>query len=167
MSWTHPLRLDAIGHGQRLTLEPDAAQRAALARELDLQALDSLSGEVSLAPFGAGWRLTGRVRAEVVQTCGLSLEPVPATIDAPFQLDLIEQAEDDASAAIDLDPNQPDDPDVVEGGVVDLAAYVVEHLSLALDPFPRKPGAEFRPPETEAEPSPFAVLERLKPRGEA
>jgi uncharacterized metal-binding protein YceD (DUF177 family) len=56
-----------------------------------------------------------------------------------------------------------DPPDEIEGGVVDLGAYVVEHLALALDPFPRKPGVEFEAPAQESEPSPFAALARLKP----
>jgi len=50
---------------------------------------------------------------------------------------------------------------VLEGDVVDLAAYVVEHLALEIDPFPRKPGAVFTPPEPEEPPSPFAVLKGL------
>jgi hypothetical protein len=43
-----------------------------------------------------------------------------------------------------------------------LGAYVVEDLSLAIDPFPRKPGAAFAPPQMAAEPSPFIVLAKLK-----
>ena len=43
-----------------------------------------------------------------------------------------------------------------------LAAYVVEDLALAIDPFPRKPGVEFEAPDAPGEPSPFAVLAKLK-----
>jgi uncharacterized metal-binding protein YceD (DUF177 family) len=60
-----------------------------------------------------------------------------------------------------------DPPDLIEDGIIDLGGYVVEHLALELDPFPRKPGAEFTPPETDPEPSPFAVLARLKPDDKA
>ena len=45
---------------------------------------------------------------------------------------------------------------------VDLGAYVVEDLSLAIDPFPRKPGVAFEAPEQTGELSPFAVLAKLK-----
>jgi len=51
---------------------------------------------------------------------------------------------------------------VLENDSIDLAAYVVEHLSLELDPFPRKPGAVFEPPAEEGSASPFAVLRKLK-----
>ena len=49
----------------------------------------------------------------------------------------------------------------LEGDQIDLAAYVVEHLALELDPFPRKPGAEFDYQPEAAEVSPFAVLKKL------
>jgi hypothetical protein len=50
----------------------------------------------------------------------------------------------------------------VAGGGVDLAAVLTEQLALALDPFPRKPGARFEAPGTAGELSPFAALARLK-----
>ena len=54
---------------------------------------------------------------------------------------------------------------MLAGDAVDLAAYVAEHLALEIDPFARKPGAEFEyaPPADEA--SPFAALQKLKDRG--
>jgi uncharacterized metal-binding protein YceD (DUF177 family) len=53
-------------------------------------------------------------------------------------------------------------PDIVEDGQIDLGQYVVEQLALRLDPFPRKPGAEFVQPPEPAEISPFAVLKSLR-----
>jgi uncharacterized metal-binding protein YceD (DUF177 family) len=66
----------------------------------------------------------------------------------------------EAELVIDLEADDP--PDVVEGDEIDLARYVVEHLALDIDPFPRKPGVEFEPPAPTAEISPFAALRRLK-----
>jgi len=51
--------------------------------------------------------------------------------------------------------------DEATGEALDLAAYVVEALALALDPFPRKPGAVFVSPAPVGETSPFAALARL------
>ncbi|MCT6647115.1 DUF177 domain-containing protein, partial [Enterococcus faecalis] len=59
-----------------------------------------------------------------------------------------------------------DDVDPIEDGKIDLGQYAVEQLALSLDPFPRKPGAEFVQPEEPAEISPFAALKALKPRDE-
>ncbi len=66
-----------------------------------------------------------------------------------------------------LDPDGEDPADVLEGDQIDLAAYVVEHLALEIDPYPRKPDAVFEPPAAEPETSPFAVLLQLKPRDSA
>ena len=52
----------------------------------------------------------------------------------------------------------------IEDGKIDLGQYAVEQLVLSLDPFPRKPGAQFVQPEEPAEISPFAALKALKPQ---
>ncbi len=69
---------------------------------------------------------------------------------------------------LELDPEADDPPDEISDGVLPLGAYVLEDLSLAIDPFPRKPGVAFEPPPGPSEPSPFAVLARLKdPKGKS
>jgi len=69
---------------------------------------------------------------------------------------------DSQEITVDLDAEDP--PDEADGDVVDLGAYVVETLALALDPFPRKPGAVFEAPEEKPSISPFAALARLSGR---
>ena len=59
--------------------------------------------------------------------------------------------------------NEPPEPLV--DGKVDLGALATEFLVLGIDPYPRKPGAEFTPPKVENdEANPFAALEALKKR---
>lgn len=158
--YSRPIRLNQVGVGVTRTLEPDEAERKAIARWLDLQAIDVFSAELTLAPAGLGWSLTGRVRAQVTQSCGLTLAPLPATVDEAFVVRLVEAPDAQAGEVeVSLDD---DGPDVIENGQVDLGHHAVEQLSLALDPFPRAPGAEFVPPEETAEISPFAVLKGLK-----
>ena len=62
-------------------------------------------------------------------------------------------------------------PDIepYEDGRIDVGAIVYEHLSAALDPYPRKEGVEFDwvDPKIAADPtavSPFAALAKLKPK---
>jgi hypothetical protein len=51
------------------------------------------------------------------------------------------------------------EPEPLVGGVVDLGAIATEFLVLGLDPYPRKPGAIFEPPqEREPDENPFAAL---------
>ena len=178
LPYSESVRLNEIGTGLKRTLTPDAAMRARIARALDLASLDAFEAELLLEPNpdhgasasasaskgGGGWRLSGRVKASAVQTCGISLEPLPVEIDQRFSVDLVEQAPavpEDEEIEIGVDD---DFPDVIEDGRIDLGQYAVEQLALTLDPFPRKPGAEFVQPDEPAEISPFAVLKAFKAR---
>jgi uncharacterized metal-binding protein YceD (DUF177 family) len=162
--FSETVRLNQIGSGIDRRVEPDPAARERIRRALDLARLNSLAADVRLEPAGQGWRLTGRVRADLEQTCGLTLEPLPVTVDETFNVSMVEAsehqpAEEDVEITLD-----DDSPDVIEDGVIDLGVYVVEQLALNLDPFPRKPGATFVQPEEPEEISPFAVLRRIGPK---
>lgn len=164
LPYSEPVRLHQVPGGVKRTLEPDAATRARIVKALDLASLDSFIAEMELAPSPGGWRLSGRVRASLAQTCGITLEPLPLEIDAPFFLTLAEAVEEDSDEiVITLDDESPD---LIENGQIDLGQYAVEQLALRLDPFPRKPGAEFVQPPEPAEISPFAVLKQLRPSDE-
>jgi uncharacterized metal-binding protein YceD (DUF177 family) len=162
--YSEPVRLHQIGAGITRTLVPDAAARARIAKALDLASLDAFEADISLQPSASGWSLSGRIRARLAQTCGVTLEPLPAEIDDRFSIALAEAREaDDSEIVITLDDESPD---LVEDGRIDLGQYAVEQLALRLDPFPRKPGAEFVQPPEPAEQSPFAVLRKLRPDSE-
>jgi uncharacterized metal-binding protein YceD (DUF177 family) len=137
--------------------------RGRIAAALDLVSLDSFVADVTLAANGqTGWKLSGRVVADAVQSCGLTLEPLPAHIDARFNVSLTEALTSDSEIG-EIDITMDDDtPDLIEDGQIDLGQYAVEQLALRLDPFPRKPGAEFVQPEEPVEISPFAVLKQLR-----
>lgn len=157
------VRVNQIGAGVNRTLTPDAEARRRIARELDLAALDAFEAVLTLAPGETGWRLTGRVTAEAVQSCGLTLEPLPVSIDRDFVIELVERAEDADADDEEIEILLEDEaPDVIEDGRIDLGQYALEQLALSLDPFPRKPGAEFVQPPEPAEINPFAVLKTFK-----
>ena len=161
--WSVPVRLDQVGKGTGRRLVADESQRAVLAEQLELDALDLLEAEVEILPWGRDYEIKGTFRANILQTCGVTLEPLPSQIVGRFSVKASE-----TPAEVEHDPNleitleTPDPPDLIENGEIDLAAYVIEHLALEIDPFPRKPGVEFEPPVTDPEPSPFAVLAQLR-----
>src|SRR6185437_8969745 len=73
--WTLPVRLQEIGRGpMRLRLEPDATQRAAIARDLGLESLPALTADLTLSPWMDGVEIRGRFEAVVEQVCAVSLE---------------------------------------------------------------------------------------------
>ncbi|MBL8556248.1 MAG: DUF177 domain-containing protein [Phenylobacterium sp.] len=171
MSWTRLVKLHELARGPvRLTLAPDDAERAELARRLGLLSLPSFTAEVTLKPWLDGVEVTGRFRAVVEQTCGVSLDPFEQPLEGEIDLRAVPAGSPHAVAPeasdTELDPDAPDAPDILDGDAIDVAAVATEYLALEIDPFPRKPGATFdyRPPEEET--SPFAVLKNLRePKG--
>lgn len=159
--FSHEVRLNQLGDGLRRRLEPDSGARDRIARLLDLYALDRFTADVEVKPSIDGWRLSGQISAHAVQTCGITLEPLPVDIEERFVRHLVEATSSDEEGEIDIDIDH-DAPDVIENGRIDLGAYVVEQLALSLDPFPRKADAVFVAPEPTAEISPFAALRALK-----
>ena len=147
------VRINEIGAGLERHLVPDDAAKARIIKALDLASLSAFGADLRVAPGRVGWTLTGRVTATLEQVCGITLDPLPVEIDERFSVDLVEAAEpepDEIEVTIDDDA-----PDVIEDGRIDLGQYAVEQLTLTLDPFPRKPGAEFVQPEEPAEISPL------------
>ena len=165
----------SIGEGGIVEhVEANAAERAAIAASFKLIAVDSLAADLDIHRNGAGLIVVdGRLRAEVVHTCVVSLEPAPQRIDEPFRVVLAPAGSRQAppppkpGAEVMVDP-ESEQPEPVAGPSIDLGAIVLEHFSLALDPYPRAPGAELPvAPETsgeEAARSPFAALAGLKPK---
>lgn len=170
--WPVPLPLSEIDRGAvRLTLEPDDAARMRIAAAVGVDTLDRLKAEVAARPWLDGAELSGRIEAEVTQTCGISLDPFQTPVRSEFRVRLLPPGSPNAPAAdaaeVVVDPDAEDPPELLEGEVIDVGAYVVEHLLLEVDPFPRKPGAVFEPPEPPAVISPFAALAALKPKSDA
>jgi hypothetical protein len=166
--WRHLVGLrqarDGVGP---FVLAPDQEQRETIARALGLDHLTEFQGDVVLRPWLDGVEISGRLQALAGRTCGLTLEPFDERVDETFIRRIVSQASAAASQTIGgelvIDPEAEDPPDVADGDTIDLGAILVEELALALDPFPRKPGAAFEAPPSEALASPFAVLRSLKP----
>ncbi|MCX8132697.1 MAG: DUF177 domain-containing protein [Roseococcus sp.] len=146
--------------GRSLRLEADAAERAALTRRFGLLALHALSGELRLAPAPGGLvHVEGLLRAEVEQRCVISLEPVRQRVEEAVAWRLLPEG---------VEPSDGDaDPDDIpsEAGVADLGEALAQQLSLALDPYPRAPGATLPAEASDGGAhGPFAALAKLRPR---
>jgi uncharacterized metal-binding protein YceD (DUF177 family) len=151
------------------------AQRAALAESYDLVRVDGLTATATLIPSGGGLTVSGRVVADIVQSCVVSLEPVAQHIDEVFSLRFVpagsrEAAKPGKEVVVDA-ADEADPPEIMEGTGVDLGALVEEIFVLAIDPYPRAPGAMLDvPPEEEEDDadsdSPFAVLRARREAGQ-
>jgi uncharacterized metal-binding protein YceD (DUF177 family) len=146
--------------GVSLEIEADASERAALARRFKLVSLDRLTASGTLSPVSRTlFRVTGSFEAEVVQSCVVTLDPVPARLVESFSA-LFGEGGPGMAALVDAGEEE-DEPEPIEGGAIDLGETVAQHLSLALDPYPRKPGASL--PDEYAAGAEGAESGRVKP----
>jgi uncharacterized metal-binding protein YceD (DUF177 family) len=170
--WSDTIRLGDVSRSPvRRRFRPDKDMRATIAKALDLVALHAMEAEVAASPWLDGVEITGRWTARIEQTCGVTLETFETPLKGEFAVRALPEGSrnmpEAPAAEFEIDPDADDPPDVIEQERIDLAAYVVEHLSLEIDPFPRKPGAVFEAPDPENPASPFAVLRGLKVDPEA
>ena len=144
------------------------AKRKALAAAYDLVAVKGLSATVSVSPVpGGGVSVEGRVVADIVQTCVVSLVPVDAHIDETFEVRYVRdpRKQPKVGAEVVVDPAAPDPPELLIGPTIDVGEIVEEYFVLAIDPYPHAPGATLPADVLEeaesVEDSPFAALAKL------
>nr|WP_294504223.1 DUF177 domain-containing protein [uncultured Rhodopila sp.] len=154
-----PLSLDRIGaNGLDMSVSATAAECAALAVRMKLPAVLALSCTFYLIREGRDLVLArGHLQARVAQTCVVSLEAFEADIEEVFQVRFVPSGEE----SDDLDP-ESDDEIPYEGNLIDLGEAAAEQLGLALDPYPRMPGAALSEAGPEEQPHPFAALSGLR-----
>ncbi|TPG40374.1 DUF177 domain-containing protein [Sphingomonas koreensis] len=139
--FSRPERLDSIGErDRRISIAATPEECAALARRFDLIAIDCLAADLTLRREAHGIVVRGPVTASVVQTCAITDDPVPATIDEPMALRFVDAAAPEQDE-IELS-DQDCDTMPIDGGAIDLGEAAAETMALALDPFPRAPSAE-------------------------
>jgi uncharacterized metal-binding protein YceD (DUF177 family) len=167
--WSHPLTVaDLASEGAVLKLVPGGKERAAIAHYIGVLAVPTLVAEVKTTPDGKGGVVVeGDIVATVRQTCVVSLEPFDNGVNEHIALHFLPESAADFATAED-GGDERDPPEVIRDGVLDLGALVTEFLALGVDPYPRRPGAVFAPPDTTAQhgaSSPFAALAKLKQKG--
>lgn len=171
--FSRPVRTDRIGREpKQRRLEANAAEREKLAARLGLAALSRLIAEVEFRRRGGGRiEVSGSFEADLIQNCVVTLEPVPASIAASFAMTFIEtdDAADPAERETTVSLQGAEPPEPVAAGAIDLGEAVVQHFAVAIDPYPRAPGAEPTSPGNPAgaaaeaaPPHPFAGLAGLR-----
>lgn len=167
--FSRPVEVEDLGEDEEVfEIDADAGERAALARRFDLLDLARLGASVRVrrAP-GEAVRMRAEFWADVTQSCVVSLDPVSSHLEETFTVIYAPEAPPAPGAEVLLPAEDEEMPEPLVGGVVDIGEAVAQQLGLALDPYPRRPGARFQShfgpdePETEAE-GPFAALAALR-----
>lgn len=155
--------------GMHFTLEPNAEERAALARDLGVPSLKKLRFEGKLAPLGKrDWQLTAHLGATVIQDCVVTLEPVTTRIDDQLSRQFVSDFEIPEGDEVEMPEDDSSEP-LPE--TLDLVEVMLEALTLSIPAYPRKDGAGIgsavftesgKKPMTDEDARPFAGLAALR-----
>jgi uncharacterized metal-binding protein YceD (DUF177 family) len=152
-------------------IQANKAERAALARRLGLVSLDRLEAEVQLHRAGGDCHLSATLSAELVQSCVVSLDPVPAAVEESFTLCFRPGIDEDEADRLALENPEDEIIEPLMGEAIDIGEAVAQQLSVAMDSYPRAASVQLAEAgiafgETADEPSesrnPFGALAALK-----
>lgn len=165
--FARPERIDSIGErARRITISATAQERAALAERFGLLSIAALDADFTIRREAAGIAASGSVRAQVVQACVATGDPVPAAIEERVALRFVPADQAPAEDEVEIEGEALDTVHY-SGGAIDLGEAAAETVALALDPFPRAPHAAealraagvLSEEEAAAARSPFAALQ--------
>ena len=149
-------------------LEASEQECAALAKRFGLVAVKSLVAEIALERDDQNVSATGTMQAEIVQSCAVTGDDLPVSVDEQLVLRFVPE---DALAAASPDEEIELDADELDAipyadEKFDLGEAVAQSLALAIDPYAVGPDAEEARKSSglmdESDAGPFAALKALK-----
>lgn len=166
-------RIQARAQVLKLKAKPEECE--AIAQRFNLIELNGLTATLELEPKGRGSLLVvqGRLKAEVVQPCILTAEPVLSSLDETFEILYSFDPVDDAGDEVLIDMDAEEPPEMVDPQGLDFGEAVVQQFAVMLDPYPKSHDSSWdgdsvdeTPDEEEAQKSgkknPFSVLKDLQ-----
>ena len=167
LEWSHKIGEIQEG-GLKKIRNANIEELRLLAKTLDLLDCASLEVNYSIEPLPSGWRVFGGIQAKITQSCVISLEPVESHITEPFNMEFRRMSSSEKEGQDEHNILSAEDIENLEDDRIDIGRIIYEILSTALDPYPRKDGAEFiwQDPQDKSistKNNPFLVLKNLKP----
>ncbi|HTN14074.1 MAG TPA: DUF177 domain-containing protein [Sphingomonadaceae bacterium] len=148
-------------------LEANEAERAALAERFGIVSIGRLEADVDLVRDGTAVDASGRLSADIVQSCAVTGEDLPVAIREQFNLRFVDEVQTQAAQGeeVELEAEELDEIPF-DGTLFDLGEAVAQSLALAIDPYATGPNADAVRKEAglldEQASGPFAALAALK-----
>jgi uncharacterized metal-binding protein YceD (DUF177 family) len=172
----HNVDIARLGDKPReIVIAANESARSEIAKYIGVESINMLQADILLTRWRRnGVRVSGKLRATIVQPCVITLEPVHQEIETELDMKFLPEEQGKVRDSLHrgeeliIDPDEEDLPDKFSGSTLDLWPALVERLVLAIDFFPRKPGAildsgsQSIDDDASEEESPFAVLGKLK-----
>jgi len=152
--------------GLRQVRAATEAECAQAATGLGVVSCEHIDADFTIRAIGKGhYRMAGKVEARLTQSCVVTLDPIAQTAEGHFDVEYWPAAELPQGGEEEVEALSAAEIEPIEHGRIDAGRIVYETLSAAVDPYPRKAGAEFVPDAEISEPresGPFAALKKLK-----
>lgn len=152
--WIDTDTLDEKGLSRHISADEAACE--ALARRLGVQEVKALEADLKIMPAAGGtFEVTGGFKADIVQTCVVTLEPIESRIEEPLEgwftdrektlsFAKARQDRDTKKGHVEVEMlDEREDPEEMVNGHIDLGELVTQHLSLAINPYPHKEGVSY------------------------
>ncbi|MCC9622904.1 DUF177 domain-containing protein [Thalassospira sp. MA62] len=169
---------EQVSAKEKVLIEASEQECAALADRFELIAVNSLKAELTISVASNGEvAVRGPMTSDIIQRCVTTLEPVDEHVEDTIEVLFSPHVSEDdlPSDADDLENLSEeelmallDQPEPLVDGKIDIGEITAQFLAVAMDPYPRKDGAEL-PSEVKTEeeaeedrPNPFAKLAGLK-----
>ena len=163
-------------------IEAPESAFSALCSRLGIVSIESLKANLTLVRNDVNKvvNIHGRILADVHQKCVVTAEAVEEHVDDTFEAWFAEpnnavsftkaKRERTAKPANNEHPmlEEEEDPEEIIDGKIDLGELVIQYLSLSLNPYPKKEGAEYENKEASLDhdqdvySNPFAALKEWK-----
>ena len=164
-AWSVPVAVHELPDmGRRYHIAADEHVRAAICRVAQLRDLPRLEASFEVVRRGrSAVHVAGRVSATVGQECVVTLEPILNEVEESIDVVYTSETAGQHQQTLDIDFSGEDPPEPLAAGTLDLGRIATEFLIMGIDPYPKKPGATFVPPQaSDNEAHPFAALAALK-----
>ena len=147
--------------GKEIELLFSETDRSSIATRLQIQGINELRGKVHVKKTQSGFSLRGDFQAKLIRECVASLESMEEEISHTISAEFLQKRPEGIDEMSEEERSIL--PDIHEEKTLDLEEFIVQELSLLMDPFPRKPGAEALIDEFGVAPesSPFDALAAL------
>ncbi len=159
----HPSELDEVE--TKFDLNAESNERSALSHRFGLQGIDAFKLSITVKHLRKrnAVQVNGKLHAQIIQNCVVSLIPIENTIDEVFEVIFYEKNQLVSEELFDDDQFE-----TYENDTIDLGEFGAQELALATNPYPRAEGiadetiGPYLPTNDNTKTNPFSALAGIK-----
>ncbi|EYS92092.1 hypothetical protein X471_00381 [Bartonella bacilliformis str. Heidi Mejia] len=174
-AFSYPVSVSSLPvKGIKVHICADQQECAHLAKNHDLLEVKFCEGEFQILPWKKrGVYIKGLLRANIIQSCVVTLEPLENNIHENIEVVFVPEGSNllkpemlEDTGELFLDAEGPDAPEIFYGDKIDIGAIVEEFFELSIDRYPRKENISMNILENsediEEKSSPFSILKEWR-----